>query len=152
MLQPIIPKILSKDQAQCVSNLCLECMEQDLNKEMTEGGKNSLLNFVQVPGLLQRSQNDSTFILYLDGSLCIGVLEITVEKHILLFFISPQKRKQGLGRSLFQKCLQEFPAPVTAYSTAAALPVYLILGFEMHGPAKTVDGVTGYPVVYYGPE
>jgi len=128
MLELKILNTLSKDEAQSISNLCLQCMEQDLNKEMTVEGKISFKKFIQIKELLQRSQNDSTFLLYLEGSLCKGVLEVAQDKHILLFFISPQNRKKGLGKSLFHECLQTFPPPITAYSTAAALPVYLILG------------------------
>ncbi len=69
--------------------------------------------------------------------------------HIALFFVDGDYHKQGIGRKLFKKVLEQSTASrMTVNSSPFAVPVYRKLGFIDTDKEQTVNGLRFTPMAY----
>lgn len=69
--------------------------------------------------------------------------------HIALFFVRGDYHKQGIGRRLFERVLQENQVDIlTVNSSPFAVLVYQKLGFEDTAPEQVTNGIRYTPMVY----
>lgn len=69
--------------------------------------------------------------------------------HIALFFVRGEYHKQGIGRRLFERVLQEIQVDIlTVNSSPFAVLVYQKLGFEDTAPEQVTNGIRYTPMVY----
>lgn len=69
--------------------------------------------------------------------------------HIALFFVDGNFHRQGIGKKLFQKVLEQGTASrVTVNSSPFAVPVYKKLGFLATDKEQTVNGLRFTPMAY----
>lgn len=70
-------------------------------------------------------------------------------EHIVWFFVKESMHKQGIGKSLFQKVLNNTSATeVTVNSSPYAIEIYKRLGFETTTIEQFKDGIRYTPMVY----
>lgn len=70
-------------------------------------------------------------------------------EHIALFFVDGNYHRQGIGKMLFQKVLEQSTVSrVTVNSSPFAVPIYRKLGFIDTDKEQTVNGLRFTPMAY----
>ena len=83
---------------------------------------------------------------YNDNNL-LGLIATKDKSHIALFFVDGKYHKQGIGRKLFEKVLEENDKEyLTVNSSPYAKEIYEHLGFECDGDIECVNGLKFYPM------
>lgn len=84
------------------------------------------------------------------GVRLVGVIATGNEgKHIALFFVDGSYHRQGIGKLLFEKVLEECTAnEITVNSSPYAVEVYRHLGFTDTAKEQITDGMRYTPMVY----
>ncbi|MCR5570261.1 MAG: GNAT family N-acetyltransferase [Paludibacteraceae bacterium] len=83
------------------------------------------------------------------GERMVGMAATRVPQHLSLFFVDKEFHRQGVGRSLFEALLREFPTgPITVNSSPYAAPIYPHYGFVPTSGEQVVNGIRFVPMVY----
>jgi len=79
----------------------------------------------------------------------IGVIATRNEgSHIALFFVDGRYQRRGIGRNLFEKCLEDNNNPlITVHSSEYAADVYKKLGFSQTEEIREDGGIRYIPMV-----
>lgn len=80
----------------------------------------------------------------------VGVIATRNEgTHIALFFVDGKYHRQGIGKQLFQKVLENTPvSKLTVNSSPFAVPVYVKLGFYTTASEQIVNGIRFTPMEF----
>ena len=84
-----------------------------------------------------------------DNDTIIGVIATRNEgSHIALFFVDGEYQRQGIGRKLFEKCLEDNNNPlITVHSSEYAADVYKKLGFSQTEEIREDSGIRYIPMM-----
>lgn len=84
------------------------------------------------------------------GEKLVGVIATRNEgAHIALFFVDGKYHKQGIGKQLLQKVLENVSFPkLTVNSSPFAVPVYFKLGFCTTDSEQIVNGIRFTPMEF----
>jgi len=82
----------------------------------------------------------------------VGVLHITDGTHIALFFVSPTRHRQGIGKALLAMAETDGVPLATVNASLNAIPAYERLEFHATGPAILRDGIRYVPMIRAGSE
>ncbi len=115
---------------------------------MTAKGHDNFLRFISYFSLLKRMRKGSKIWLYKVDFELVGVLEISEENHIFLYFVKKDYRGQKIGKTLFNHVKDQTTGDITANSSDYALPIYLKLGFVPRGNPTNRGGIIVSPVIY----
>ncbi len=140
-------RLATREDIPKIVQLITLVVEQDIKDEMTAQGVKTFFRFIEPEAFKKRIRIGSQVWIYKINAELAGIIEISPDNHILLFFVSKDYRNQGIGKALFNKVKSDIPEKITANSTAYALPIYLKLGFVRHGLPFKRNGITAYPVV-----
>lgn len=79
----------------------------------------------------------------------IGIIATRNEgAHVALFFVDGKYQRRGIGRKLFEKCLEENDKNIiTVHSSEYALDIYKKLGFVQKGERREEGGIRYIPMV-----
>ncbi|WP_099470208.1 GNAT family N-acetyltransferase [Konateibacter massiliensis] len=84
------------------------------------------------------------------NAILVGVIATRNEgNHIALFFVEGKHHKQGIGKMLFQKVLENrTSAEITVNSSPYAVKIYRCLGFVDTAKEQMRDGIRYTPMMY----
>ncbi|RMG73966.1 MAG: GNAT family N-acetyltransferase [Bacteroidetes bacterium] len=124
--------------------------DRDIAAVNTAKGRQSFFSFIRPPDFLSRLENGSRLYLLWQDSWLAGCLE-RKDGHILLLFIHPQYRRQGLARRLIQAALADLrsaglPATLTLNASPNAYAAYARLGFRPIGTEFERAGIRARPL------
>lgn len=101
--------------------------------------------FATADAMRARDANGAkTFVACLDGHV-EGVLHITQGDHITLFFVSPARQRQGIGKALLATADAAGPL-ASVHASLNAVAAYQMLGFRATGPADLRNGIRYVPM------
>lgn len=131
-----------------INQLIKMVFAQDIKTEMTTVGKREFIKFIAPDALKSRMEMGSQVWIGEINQQIIGMIEFIYDNHITLYFVDSAYQGQGLGKALFNQVKTVAKEPITANSSAFALPIYLKLGFLQNGSPITRNGITTYPVIF----
>lgn len=84
------------------------------------------------------------------GEKLVGVIATRNEgSHIALFFVDGKYHRQGIGKQLFQKVLENVSfSKLTVNASPFAVPVYCKLGFSTTDSEQVVNGIRFTPMEF----
>ncbi|ASC70185.1 putative N-acetyltransferase YjdG [Halomicronema hongdechloris C2206] len=144
---PLIRSAIPAD-AEAIHQLVMAVIIRDLHPELSSEGQQTLARIITPDSLRQRLQRGAKIWVAEEAENLVGVIEVTPQQHIKLFFVASHRRHRGIGRLLFEMVKHHTTGPITVNSSAYALPVYRRLGFLQHGPITSHHGITFYPLRY----
>lgn len=78
-----------------------------------------------------------------------GMIAMRLPTHISLFFVSSKHQHQGIGKALFQHCIQNLVSSnITVNSSPYAVLIYEKLGFIALQEEQLKDGIRFTPMKY----
>jgi GNAT superfamily N-acetyltransferase len=91
------------------------------------------------------------YLLAYSGSQLAGFIAIRDGCHLFHLFVERSHQRQGIGRRLWNRALQELCAPnsdgvLTVNSSLSAIPVYEAFGFVAAGSIQNMHGISFLPM------
>jgi GNAT superfamily N-acetyltransferase len=144
-------RIGSPSDAEAVAGL-IACFQGELTDDPSGIGAERFLASVSVQA--ERDYLGSAryrYLLAFSGSELAGFIAIRDGSHLFHLFVGRTHQRQGLGRRLWERALQELCTPnsegvFTVNATLSAVPVYRSFGFAPAGSAQSVDGISFLPM------
>jgi GNAT superfamily N-acetyltransferase len=144
-------RIGSPSDAEAVAGL-IACFQSELTDDPSGTGAERFLASVSVQA--EREYLASAryrYLLAFSGSEFAGFIAIRDGSHLFHLFVDRAHQRQGLGRRLWQRALEELCTPnsegfFTVNATLLAIPVYRRFGFAPVGARQSVDGISFLPM------
>lgn len=90
---------------------------------------------------------DKIFYGAYDENILLGVIATKEKSHIALFFVDGKHHRKGIGRTLFNKVLEDNDKDYfTVNSSPYAKEIYEHLGFECVSGIQCINGLKFYPM------
>jgi GNAT superfamily N-acetyltransferase len=91
------------------------------------------------------------YLLAYSDSQLTGFIAIRDGSHLFHLFVERSHQRQGIGRLLWERALEELCAPgsdgdFTVNSSLRAVPVYQAFGFVPAGPPQSLHGISFLPM------
>ena len=135
-----------------VSKLLLEISEEFISGELSEIGKQNLVDEFAVEKITEKLTADNfRFYLAEDNNELIGVLAVQDNKHICYLFVAKSHHRQGISRALWEQGQSESlpfndSGVFTVNASNYAVKAYERLGFVLKGMTQEKNGISYNPM------
>lgn len=105
------------------------------------------MGVVRPNALAERLRNGDQIWVARVGRKPLGMIELKAEQHIVLFFIDPAYRRQGIGRRLLAEALRHLHnGEVTVNASLPSVSAYEAFGFLARGGMIESGGLIAQPM------
>ncbi len=124
---------------------------QDVAPGYSQQGVQNFLAYVSQEQLVRRlEQGHLTWVAH-ESATIVGVLQIRLPLHLCMLFVSPDTRRVGVARRLWDHAVHTLRAQhpegvVTVNSSPYAVQAYEHLGFVRTGAVTDVGGIISQPM------
>lgn len=118
----------------------------------SDAGVTEFMKYADTSTLAERIQGNNFVLIAELNNEITGIIEISENSHIALFFVAPNHQRKGLGRELLSRavhtCIASDPKliEITVNSSPNAVSAYRALGFIEIDEEKTSSGIRFVPM------
>lgn len=140
----MISRDFNTKDASAVSQLIEKVFDKYIANDFFPEGVNIFKQIIQPDNIIIRQEKNKTFVVELDSNI-VGMIEVTGNSHIMLFFVDDKYHRNGIGKILINKAIESARInghkTMTVNSSIFAINIYEKFGFIKQDDIKTKDGI-----------
>ena len=141
----LITRRLSRRELPQAMELAWEVYVQCLAPHTSQEGVETFCTYVRNPANMENRVGFGAF----EGGKMVAMLLVREGEHISLFFVRPERQRQGIGSSLMETALRYYDyAALTVHAAPEAMGAYERMGFRVTGDETVEDGIRYVPMEY----
>jgi predicted GNAT family N-acyltransferase len=149
-MEPIFYREMNPGEEQEVCGLVAQVFHEYVASDYEQDGVEEFLRFADPDAMKERMKSDGFVLVAQQADVLVGMLEFFPPDRIAMLFVAIQH--QGIAKELLahttRKARSANPdlSKVTVHSSPYAEPIYLKMGFNKIGNARTEHGVMYIPM------
>ncbi len=132
-----------------VSQMIKAVYDEFVGLEFNNEGNNTFYDFIKPEHICQRHSDGNIILIHETDIEPTGIIEITKENHIRLFFVKKEFHNSGIGTKLFQAVIEKIsPAKdyITVNASTYSEKIYAKLGFIKTDDLIIMNGMKFIPM------